>query len=304
MPFQSEAQRRYLWMKEPEVAREFADKTPKGKKLPYHKKPEKKEAAESMRDRTVNWMSSMQQHPRFSHYFEGTIPAADLTSVANQPHWQGYFSRNKQADDGPPNLRMASPTDAAACSHCKNFQAASGSCQKYATQVTPQSVCDSFEPASLDMGSIQAAMPPTNTLPPGLSSDGVFKAGFLLRCLEEGLEPEQIVDRAEKAAAALEKRADGVLGWPGDIAGKALHATGNAYADAALAGAIGLPIGIGTVGGYALGKMRNAAESEDVDELKMENKVKRYRQLADAAGHQAKLRQLQQKHPGELVQMF
>lgn len=34
MPFKSEAQRRYLFAKHPEVAREFADATPKGKKLP------------------------------------------------------------------------------------------------------------------------------------------------------------------------------------------------------------------------------------------------------------------------------
>jgi hypothetical protein len=38
MPFRSEAQRRYLWMHEPKVAREFAKKTQKGKKLPYHVK--------------------------------------------------------------------------------------------------------------------------------------------------------------------------------------------------------------------------------------------------------------------------
>jgi hypothetical protein len=37
MPFESEAQRRYLWMKHPEVAKEFAAATPKGKQLPMHK---------------------------------------------------------------------------------------------------------------------------------------------------------------------------------------------------------------------------------------------------------------------------
>ena len=42
MPFKSEAQRRYLWMKEPKVAEEFASKTPKGKKLPMHVKKKKK----------------------------------------------------------------------------------------------------------------------------------------------------------------------------------------------------------------------------------------------------------------------
>lgn len=36
MPFKSEAQRRYLWSQEPEVAARFAKETPKGKKLPEH----------------------------------------------------------------------------------------------------------------------------------------------------------------------------------------------------------------------------------------------------------------------------
>ena len=34
MPFRSESQRRFLFAKHPDVAREFADATPKGKKLP------------------------------------------------------------------------------------------------------------------------------------------------------------------------------------------------------------------------------------------------------------------------------
>lgn len=38
MPMRSEAQRKYLWAKHPEVAREFEDATPKGKKLPQHVK--------------------------------------------------------------------------------------------------------------------------------------------------------------------------------------------------------------------------------------------------------------------------
>lgn len=34
MPMKSEAQRRFLWATDPELARKFEDKTPKGKKLP------------------------------------------------------------------------------------------------------------------------------------------------------------------------------------------------------------------------------------------------------------------------------
>jgi hypothetical protein len=42
MPFQSEKQRKYLWAKEPEVAKKWAKETPKGKKLPQKVKPKKK----------------------------------------------------------------------------------------------------------------------------------------------------------------------------------------------------------------------------------------------------------------------
>lgn len=47
MPFVSEAQRRYLWATNPDVAREFADKTPKGEKLPERLRKEKRDRCES-----------------------------------------------------------------------------------------------------------------------------------------------------------------------------------------------------------------------------------------------------------------
>ena len=41
MPFQSEAQRRFMYAKHPKIAAEFQSATPKGKKLPEHKKKSK-----------------------------------------------------------------------------------------------------------------------------------------------------------------------------------------------------------------------------------------------------------------------
>lgn len=34
MPFKSQAQRKYLYAKKPKLAKQYAEKTPKGKKLP------------------------------------------------------------------------------------------------------------------------------------------------------------------------------------------------------------------------------------------------------------------------------
>lgn len=50
MPFKSEAQRRFLFANEPAVAKEFASKTPKGAKLPKHKK-KKKQSLKSIFDK-------------------------------------------------------------------------------------------------------------------------------------------------------------------------------------------------------------------------------------------------------------
>ena len=42
MPFKSKAQQAYLYAKKPEIAKEFASKTPQGKKLPKHVKKGKR----------------------------------------------------------------------------------------------------------------------------------------------------------------------------------------------------------------------------------------------------------------------
>lgn len=45
MPFKSEAQRRYLWMHEPKVAKEWSAKYGTPKDLPYHKSEKKYKGA-------------------------------------------------------------------------------------------------------------------------------------------------------------------------------------------------------------------------------------------------------------------
>jgi len=44
MPFKSEAQRRYLWMEHPEVAKRWAKKYGTPRNLPYHKGEKKRSA--------------------------------------------------------------------------------------------------------------------------------------------------------------------------------------------------------------------------------------------------------------------
>lgn len=49
MPMKSQAQRRYLHAKEPEVAARFEAVTPKGKKLPQHVAPKPKKKTKPRR---------------------------------------------------------------------------------------------------------------------------------------------------------------------------------------------------------------------------------------------------------------
>lgn len=42
MPFKSEAQRKFMYAKNPKMAKEWEEKTPKGKKLPKKVKKKKK----------------------------------------------------------------------------------------------------------------------------------------------------------------------------------------------------------------------------------------------------------------------
>lgn len=44
MPFVSQAQRGYMYSQHPKLAKEFEAATPKGKKLPYHVKKQKRNA--------------------------------------------------------------------------------------------------------------------------------------------------------------------------------------------------------------------------------------------------------------------
>ena len=50
MPFKSDAQRRFMYAKHPEIAKEFSEKTPKGADLPEHVRKAKKRALKKAAD--------------------------------------------------------------------------------------------------------------------------------------------------------------------------------------------------------------------------------------------------------------
>lgn len=126
-----------------------------------------------------------------------------------------------------------------------------------------------------------------------MSKEAAFKAGFLLRCIEEGLTTEQI---AERTKIATEKSAEGSI-WSalGGLASNIGGITGSA--------GLALPLAAGGLTGYTLGKVKNRMDIEDADSMNLENRVSMYRRMAEEAQRAARLKKLQSRHPGELVQI-
>lgn len=246
MPFKSQAQRDWMYANHPEMANRWEAHTPKGKKLPKHVK---KKAS-----------------------------FIELSSLLE-----------KQADkDGPPNYRPATEL-AQSCGACQFFKA--GLCSKYGQPVDTNYVCDAYQ--SHDIGSgddnFHALSKPLgleNNQPiahigegAGLTPDQAFKAGFLMRCIDEKLTDDQILERI---TFALEKKA-GVLG---DV----LRTGGSLFKGlASLAGtaAIAVPAGVGALGGAALANMGND-EKADPEQLQKEELIAEYNQLSDEAERKAK----------------
>jgi hypothetical protein len=120
-----------------------------------------------------------------------------------------------------------------------------------------------------------------------LSPREAFKAGFLARCLDDGLTADQIAGRAEKAAAALEK-----VGSLGQLAGQAVSLAGKAVGGLAGYGvplAIAGPPVLGGVAGYGLARATDIDPS-DVDDVKDREVVDEYRRQADRLRRQTAAR--------------
>lgn len=101
-----------------------------------------------------------------------------------------------------------------------------------------------------------------------------FKFGFLLRCAQEGLTPEETRQRIEKTAAL--KRADF-----DPLA--AMRSVGKG----ALLTALVAPPAVGALGGYALATAHD--DNYDVDEAKKEEELAEYYRAIDQLGRSNRL---------------
>ena len=125
-----------------------------------------------------------------------------------------------------------------------------------------------------------------------------FKFGFLLRCAEEGLEPEQIRERVKTAQAPGATVATAATAPVTKSLGMASKALLGLPLFVLLGGAATAALG-GGAGGYALAKMQN--KNVDPDEVKRQELMHAYKIQADRAQRRAK--QLKYRQPRSIPSM-
>lgn len=114
-----------------------------------------------------------------------------------------------------------------------------------------------------------------------------FKAGFLTRCVEEGLSTDEALSRVKSASDrldAMEKQAiNPVYGVAKDVGGFASGLVSplvKKITDLGLGAAILGPPAIGGLAGYGVSRLKDVDE-EDVDDIKKQELIDEYRRQAE-----------------------
>lgn len=132
-----------------------------------------------------------------------------------------------------------------------------------------------------------------------LSDKQKFKAGFLLKCAEEGLTIKETHIKV-KQLIAMHKQAFNPLdlitkpvGLIGNLAGNIIKTLPSAASTAATIG-LAAPVGVGLAGGYGLAKMTNP-DKHVIDDLKQDEVVGEYERLAEEAKRRSRIKKLQEQ---------
>lgn len=116
-----------------------------------------------------------------------------------------------------------------------------------------------------------------------MNSQDAYKIGFLLRCAEEGLTPEQTEQRIKTASMA--KTAVLGLEAAGNMVGKTVSAAGkgllSALRTAGWLTVVAPPVA-GMAGGYMLAKSKN--DTFDIEEAKKDEELAEYYRAMDMLG--------------------
>jgi hypothetical protein len=115
-----------------------------------------------------------------------------------------------------------------------------------------------------------------------MNSHEAFKIGFLCRCADEGLTPEQTAVRIKQAATLPKQAGFNPLTW-GKPVGSGIDWLWQRAKVPMVAG----PPALGVLGGYALSKAK--ADTFDVDEAKRDEELTEYQRAIDQLARSQRL---------------
>jgi len=263
MPFKSEAQRKYLYAKHPELAKKWQQHTPKGADLPEH-------------------VTSSDNEKKASFLLKLLEKRSESTP--------------------PPGLRPAGSIGEGSCQSCTNFDG-QGNCSKFNSPVQPTDVCDAFEAMKVGTNEVVSPEKPVGIdsqsssslgLPGGeeidlpdspMDAEKNFKFAFLLKCAEEGLSSKETLLRIKMARKALRVKQAGF--W------STLLGLSKPVSDIAFTAGIAAPIVGGGVTGYGLRQILGPSKSPFEDRLRIQRKKdlsEEYERLAAETEYKQKLR--------------
>jgi len=125
-----------------------------------------------------------------------------------------------------------------------------------------------------------------------LNPQEAFKVGFLARCVQDGLSPEQMLYSVKQAAVLFEKKA-----FLGNLLGSAASTVGGAaqgLAGYAIPAALIAPPVLGGLAGYGLAKATDIDDT-DVDDIKNRELLQEYRRQAEKLRRQKAVRDYRQE---------
>ena len=125
-----------------------------------------------------------------------------------------------------------------------------------------------------------------------LTPKEAFKVGFLTRCVEDGLTPDQMLSRAKLAMDMFEKQA-----FIGSLLNKGVESGAGALGSLGrmgMLGAVVAPPVLGGMAGYGLAKATDVDDT-DVDAIKNRELVEEYRRQAAKLHRQKQVRDYKQQ---------
>ena len=130
-----------------------------------------------------------------------------------------------------------------------------------------------------------------------LSPRDQFKVAFLEKCAEEGLTPDEILEKVKTAQSRVKHAEDSIFKTLMGLGGSTLTGAGTALQNVGLPLALMAPPVVGALGGRALAKLQEPTD-DTVKDIQHEELMSEYRRQIKQLEREKNLRQYREQDSG------